>query len=76
MWTTHPDCATISNSAWSKSHAGSYAYILGKKIDIVRDDFRRWNKQVFGMVEREIEMKKEGLRCIQENINTVEDVTR
>ena len=23
MWTTHPDCATIINSAWSKTHTGS-----------------------------------------------------
>ena len=30
MWTTHPDCTPLINSAWSKNHAGSYAYILEK----------------------------------------------
>uniref|UniRef100_A0A2N9ETE7 Reverse transcriptase domain-containing protein n=1 Tax=Fagus sylvatica TaxID=28930 RepID=A0A2N9ETE7_FAGSY len=76
MWTAHPDYAPLINSAWSKNHAGSYAYILGKKLASVRDEFRRWNKEVFGKVEREIEKKKEELKCIQENINFVDDVRR
>ena len=46
-----------------------------KKLASVRDEFRRWNKEVFGKVEREIEKKKE-LKCIQENINSVDDVRR
>ena len=76
MWTTHPECATIINSAWSKSHVGSHAYKLGKKIATIRDTFRKWNKEVFGRVEREIEKKKEELQCIQENITSVEDIRR
>uniref|UniRef100_A0A2N9H6E1 CCHC-type domain-containing protein n=1 Tax=Fagus sylvatica TaxID=28930 RepID=A0A2N9H6E1_FAGSY len=76
MWTTHPDCATIINSAWSKTHTGSYAYIFGKKLTTVRDALRRWNKEVFGKVETEIAKKKEELKYLQENINSVADVRR
>jgi hypothetical protein len=64
MWTTHLDCAILINSAWSKCYEGSYAYILGKKIATIRDDFRKWNKEVFGIMEREIETKKAELKCI------------
>ncbi len=76
MWTTHPDCAIIINLAWSKKYDGSHAYILGKKINNIKDDFRKWNKAVFGMVERDIEKKRADLQCLQENINSVEDVKR
>ena len=76
MWTTHPDCATIINLAWSKKYDGSHAYILGKKINTIKDDFSKWNKAVFGMVERDIEKKRADLQCFQENINSVEDVKR
>ena len=51
MWTTHPDCAILINLAWCKCYEGSYAYILRKKIATIRDDLRKWNKEVFGIVE-------------------------
>ncbi len=49
---------------------------LEKKLTTVRDALRRWNKELFGKVETEIAKKKEELKYLQENINSVADVRR
>ena len=75
MWTTHPECSSIIQEAWSSSQErGSYAFRLMKKLDKVRDSFKTWNKTSFGHVELEIKEKKEELRRIREGIQTIEDV--
>ncbi len=76
MWITHLDCTTIIEEAWSTSQVGSHAFKLSRKLNTPRDKFRIWNKEAFGKVEKDIEKKKEELRIAQEQIYSIEDVTR
>jgi hypothetical protein len=62
-------------TAWQEgNHHGSHAFRITQKIKAVRDNFKRWNKQSFGIIEKDINQKKEELRLVQENIHTLTDV--
>lgn len=75
MWTTHPECANLIHETWNNNTSmRSHAFCLGKKIETIRNTFKVWNKKSFGKVEKQLEDKKEELRRIQEQINTLEDV--
>jgi hypothetical protein len=62
MWTSHPNCTSHIKATWAKVHSGSHFYILRKKLEDIRDQFRERNKHTFGKVEREIDLKKEELQ--------------
>ena len=42
----------------------------------MRRDFIKWNKEVFGKLEQEIQLKQTQLQEIQNSIFTVEDVRK
>jgi hypothetical protein len=43
-------------------------------LENVRDRFKVWNKQSFGVLDKQILVKKEELRRAQENIHSLQDV--
>jgi hypothetical protein len=55
---------------------GSHAFCLTKKIKAVKDKFKIWNKNSFGLLEKDIFHKKEELRLAQENPHTIQDVIK
>jgi hypothetical protein len=63
MWNSHPDCRSLVKNAWKdKIASGSHAFCLTKKLENVRDRFKVWNKQSFGVLDKQILVKKEELR--------------
>ena len=59
MWTTHSDCPNVVKAAWiTKNASGSSAYCLTKKLEAVRDQFKKWNKTSFGVIDKQILEKK------------------
>jgi len=76
MWMTHPSCLDVVQQAWSIHTVGSRAFQLKNKLSNVRRDFIKWNKEVFGKLEQEIQLKQTQLQEIQNSIFTVEDVRK
>jgi hypothetical protein len=75
MWTSHPDCPSLVKNAWKdKIASGSHAFCLTKKLENVRDRFKVWNKQSFGVLDKQILVEKEEVRRAQENIHSLQDV--
>ena len=55
MWTTHPECPSIVKAAWQEgNHQGFHAFRVTQKVKAVKDTFKCWNKQSFGIIEKEI----------------------
>ena len=49
---------------------------MKNKLSNVRRDFIKWNKEVFGKLEHEIQLKQTQLQEIQNSIFMVEDVRK
>ena len=73
MWTSHPACTEVVFQAWNNFTAGSQAYQLTHKVSIVKKEFVRWNKEIFGSVKQEIQSKLKQLQEVQNSIKSVDD---
>ncbi|MCH81555.1 hypothetical protein A2U01_0002345, partial [Trifolium medium] len=50
MWTLHPDCKNIVEDCWKTVVLGCPMFILSKKLKILKDKLKTWNKECFGNV--------------------------
>ncbi|OMO96071.1 reverse transcriptase [Corchorus capsularis] len=72
MWVTHPQCRKIISKAWSNVFKGSSAYILVQKLKTTKHDLCRWNKTVFGDLQRRRQQLKNKLTKTQKEMHTIE----
>ncbi|OMP08164.1 Endonuclease/exonuclease/phosphatase [Corchorus olitorius] len=68
MWTLHPECKEKIRQTWSIEMPGSAPFKLTRKIQHVREIFKRWNKLVFGDLQKKKEEVGKKLERIQEDI--------
>ncbi|OMP05914.1 Endonuclease/exonuclease/phosphatase [Corchorus olitorius] len=68
MWTLHPECKEKIRQAWSNEMPGSTPFKLTRKIQHVREILKRWNKLVFGDLQKKKEEVGKKLGKIQEDI--------
>ncbi|XP_075661322.1 uncharacterized protein LOC142631123 [Castanea sativa] len=68
MWLTHPSCKEVVRGAWNSNFDGSMAFQLCNKNAKLRSDLIKWNRDVFGRVEKEIFQKQEELMHIHNSI--------
>ncbi|XP_043695616.1 uncharacterized protein LOC122646186 [Telopea speciosissima] len=54
MWFCHPDCKAVASGACSDPVTGDPASIIHHKLDVCRSNYVRWNKDVFGHVQKQI----------------------
>lgn len=65
MWSTHPDCEMVIQSAWNKLVNGSDMYKLVCKLKNCREQLTQWSKEVFGNNKFKLDSLKEQLAIIQ-----------
>ncbi|XP_031391078.1 uncharacterized protein LOC116203481 [Punica granatum] len=71
-WTRDHSSTTIVKNAWNKFVPGSKAFQLSSKIKIVKTGLRKWNKDVFGFCDTNIEGIMKKIEEIQTNQTTLE----
>ncbi|XP_075675158.1 uncharacterized protein LOC142644424 [Castanea sativa] len=76
MLTTHPNCKSMIQQAWSANLTGSRAAQLRCKILNVKKIAVQWNKFVFGKVGRDIKLKQAQLQQLQDSLGSIEDVRK
>ncbi|KAF3968805.1 hypothetical protein CMV_007346 [Castanea mollissima] len=76
MWKTYPSCKNVVQQAWSNNTMGSRAYQLMHKVKRIRKDFIQWNREVFGILDKEIQQKMKQLQDLQNNITLVTDIAK
>ncbi|KAK2456861.1 hypothetical protein QL285_004189 [Trifolium repens] len=50
MWSSHPDCESLIKDCWNVEILGCAMFILSKKLKIVKEKLKCWNKSTFGNV--------------------------
>jgi len=68
MWTLHPACKDIVQEAWNTTVIGYPMFVLNKKLKILKQKLRIWNKEVFGNVHEYVTDAEKNLQNIQEQI--------
>lgn len=76
MWLTHPSCKEVVRGAWNSNFDGSLASQLYNKNAKLRSDLIKWNRDVFGRVEKETFQKQKELMDIQNSIRSEDDARR
>lgn len=51
MWTLQKDCKNIVSQSWNTKMYGCPMYVLDKKLRILKDNLKYWNKNTFGNVQ-------------------------
>ncbi|OMO61581.1 Endonuclease/exonuclease/phosphatase [Corchorus capsularis] len=60
MWTLHPGCKDTIVEAWNQDFPGSTPFKLTRKLKIVREKLKLWNKKIFGNLQRrKLEVQEE-----------------
>ncbi|XP_026383419.1 uncharacterized protein LOC113278912 [Papaver somniferum] len=54
-WLYHEDCKKIIEECWNKTHSGSNAYIIARRLKDIKLQIRVWNKEVYGNIKTNIE---------------------
>lgn len=58
-WISHPEFASMVKSKWESYIVDRWSsYILKEKLKLLKTDLKVWNKDVFGMLDTSIEVKK------------------
>ncbi|OMO89656.1 hypothetical protein COLO4_19647 [Corchorus olitorius] len=70
MWTLHLSCEDAIRQGWNTAVNGSPPFKLTKKIKFVRESLKRWNKTVFGDLQRRKKNIEEELAQVQANIHS------
>ncbi|MCI01683.1 RNA-directed DNA polymerase (Reverse transcriptase), partial [Trifolium medium] len=50
MWTLHDSCKDLISNCWGTQIIGSPMFILSKKLKLLKEHLKNWNKEVFGNV--------------------------
>jgi hypothetical protein len=65
MWTLHPDCDSLVKDCWNYDVAGCPMYVLTKKLKILKEKLKCWNKESFGNVHDFVSSAEAKLHQIQ-----------
>ncbi|PNX71458.1 ribonuclease H, partial [Trifolium pratense] len=68
MWTLHPDCKNIVAECWNTVVVGCPMFILSKKLKILKDKLKNWNRECFGNVHTLVISAEQKLQNIQDQI--------
>ncbi|KAK2433108.1 hypothetical protein QL285_018413 [Trifolium repens] len=68
MWSLHPDCRSVVLDCWNTVVIGCPMFILSKKLKLLKDKLKIWNKDCFGNVHEFVSMSEHKLQQIQDQI--------
>jgi hypothetical protein len=70
MWTLHSECKKIVQDCWNTTIYGCPMFILSKKLKLLKEKLRTWNKESFGNVHELVSSAELKLQSIQNQIQT------
>ncbi|GAU31405.1 hypothetical protein TSUD_370540 [Trifolium subterraneum] len=65
MWSLHPDCQRIVKESWQNNVLGCPMFILTKKLKLLKEKLKSWNKECFGNVHNLVTDSEQKLHEIQ-----------
>jgi hypothetical protein len=68
MWTLHPECKKVVEDCWNTSVIGCPMFILSKKLKLLKDRLKSWNKDCFGNVHNLVSSAEQRLQQVQDQI--------
>ncbi|KAK2416761.1 hypothetical protein QL285_039128 [Trifolium repens] len=68
MWTLHDTCQDLFANCWRTNIVGSLMFILTRKLKILKEQLKSWNKDVFGNVHSYVKVAEDDLAQIQNQI--------
>jgi len=76
MWTLHEGCRQVIQDSWNTNVVGCPMFVLNQKLKIFKQNFKVWNKNVFGNVHLLVKDAEQKLNVIQNEIdcNGINDV--
>jgi hypothetical protein len=69
MWLLHPDCMNVVKDCWNTTVIGCPMFVLNKKLKILKEKLKIWNKDVFGNVHNHLKLAEDKVNSIQSTIN-------
>lgn len=69
MWCDHLDCKRLVLEVWNRPYWGCPMYILIQKLIALKLDLKKWNRDVFGNVQTNVENAMTILNGIQLHID-------
>jgi exonuclease III len=70
MWLLHPNLADVVKECWNTNVIGCPMFVLSKKLKILKDTLKVWNKDVFGNVHDHLKLAEDKVNSIQADINS------
>jgi hypothetical protein len=70
MWSLHPDCTNLISECWNTNVSGCPMFILSKKLKLLKEKMKVWNKECFGNVNEAVSSADQNLHLIQSQIQT------
>ncbi|XP_055962061.1 uncharacterized protein LOC130015619 [Mercurialis annua] len=71
MWISHPSFSDFVKNSWSAYPSNSHPMInIQLKLKLLRRDLRKWNVEIFGNLDKNIDKAKEKLNAVQGDIST------
>jgi hypothetical protein len=68
MWSLHPNCEKVIQDCWNSEIIGCPVFILSKKLKLVKETLKSWNKNCFGNVHDYDNSAEQNLHQIQRQI--------
>ncbi|PNY03176.1 ribonuclease H [Trifolium pratense] len=68
MWTLHDSCKDLISNCWGIQIIGSPMFILSKKLKLLKEHLKNWNKEVFGNVHSYVKDAEDSVAEIQNQI--------
>lgn len=70
MWFLHPKYCKVIAQCWNIPIVGCPMVVLSKKLKLLKEMLKNWNKYTFGNITEQVQLAKSILDNIQSNIDT------
>jgi len=68
MWSLHPNCSALISKVWNTPVVGCPMFILNRKLKMLKEKLKEWNKNIFGNVTDNVKVVEDLLKHIQDQL--------
>lgn len=72
MWSLHEDCRNIISNCWQNRVVGFPMFVLNKKLKLLKEQLKIWNKEIFGNVHDMVQIAEDKVAEIQTKIQSLD----